>query len=82
MEAQEFNEKWYVHLERGFYGMAINDEHVINYLDDEFEKEIAVNPDFEYSQIKTKFGFARVYSTSTKNSEWEERINEILKSNK
>ena len=82
MEAQQFNEKWYKHLERGFYGMAIGDEDVIEYLDKEFEKEVAENPDFEYSQIKTKFGFARVYSTSNKNDEWEERINEILKAKK
>lgn len=81
MTKEEFNKKWEWALEEGHYGMDINDEDVINFMDGEFEWESEKSPTFFYSQIKTKFGFARVYTTSEHNDFWEERINEILKRN-
>ena len=79
MTAEEFNEKYSFYLEEGYYGLAIDDPKVIEYLDKEFEKEIESNPEFKYSQIKMKFGSSRVYTTSDKSSEWETEINSILK---
>jgi hypothetical protein len=78
MTTKEFNEKWKDHLEPRHYGMAIGIPEVIEYMDREFEKEKQVNPDFTYSQIKTKFGTARVYTSSDKASEWEGYIDGIL----
>ena len=74
----DFDVKYKEYLEEGFYGLAINDVDVIKYLDKEFEVEIEENPDFQYSQIKLKFGSARVYTTSEKNSMWEKSIDNIL----
>jgi len=79
MTLTEFNEKWKEYLEDGFYGLTIHDEDVIKYIDNEFEKEIKVNPSFIYSQIKLKFGTSRVYANSDKIFEWENEINKILK---
>lgn len=61
MNIQEFNEKWNKYLETGHYGLDIENPKVIEYLDKKFlelEKEF---PNFQYSQIKLKFGTARVY---------------------
>lgn len=77
-----FNKKWKDYLEPRFYGLAIDDEDVIKYLDDEFTKEVQSNPNFNYSQIKTKFKFACVYAESDKTSEWELTIVDILKRNR
>jgi len=79
MTTNEFNEKYKNYLEEGFYGLAIQDNNVIDYLDKEFEKEIKINPSFKYSQIKIKFGTSRVYADSNKTSEWENEIDNILK---
>lgn len=78
MNIKEFNNKWQLYLEDRFYGLAIDDEDVISYLDKEFEREILRNDEFQYSQIKLKFGKSRVYTNSIKNSIWENKINEIL----
>ena len=85
MNTNEFNEKYAEYLEPRFYGLAISDERVVEYLDQEFEKEIAINPDFLYAQIKLKFGMACVYADTfipEKTFEWERKINEILKDEK
>ena len=82
MNAFEFNKKYAEYLEHRFYGMAIQDEEVIAFLDREFEKEIEVNPDFQYSQIKTKFGNACVYCNSNKEEYWVAAVNSILERNK
>ena len=79
MTTQEFNEKYKNYLEDRFYGLEISDQEVIDYLDKEFEEEIKENPKFEYAQIKTKFGWSRVYTNSQKNSKWETEIDKILK---
>ncbi len=79
MTSDEFNEKWFKYLEPRFYGMAIEHEQVIEYMDTEFEKEIKINPVFDYAQIKVKFGTSRVYATSSNTSKWENEIDKILK---
>lgn len=78
MNSDGFNSKWFNYLEDGHYGMAIEDEEVIDYLDGEFEKEIKENSNFTYAQIKIKFGSSRVYANSDKTFLWENKINEIL----
>ena len=78
MTSDDFNDKWAEYLEPGHYGLAIEHEGVIDYLDKEFEKEVTVNPEFTYAQIKMKFGFSRVYAESDKTTMWENKINEII----
>ena len=78
---KEFNDKYKNYLKDRFYGLAIHNKDVINYLDKEFEKEIKANPDFSYQQIKTKFDFVCVYAESEKNREWETEIMKLLKKN-
>jgi len=73
-----FNEKWGNYLEQGHYGMAIENLLVIDYLDNEFEKEIQDNLTFSYSQIKLKFGMAIAYASSKRTTLWEKEINKIL----
>ena len=79
MTAEEFNSKYKSHLDEGHYGMAIESQTIISYLDKEFEAEIKENPDFKYSQIKFKFGWARVYTNSDKSSKWESEIDNLSK---
>jgi hypothetical protein len=79
MTAEEFNRKYKSHLEEGHYGMAIESQAIISYLDKEFEAEIKENPDFTFSQIKFKFGWARVYTNSDKSSKWESEIDNMSK---
>ena len=79
LTVNQFNAKYKNFLEPGFYGLDIVDQDVIDYLDAEFEKEIAVNEKFDYAQIKMKFGSCRVYATSDKTGRWEAKINELLK---
>ena len=78
MTSEEFNEKWNKYLEDGFYGMAIENPQVIEYLDKEFEEEIKTNPSFNYAQIKMKFGSSRVYANSDKTSLWEDEVNRLV----
>ena len=68
MTAKEFNEKYKSHLEEGHYGLAIENQSIISYLDKEFESEI---------QIKFKFGMPRVYTSSFKSSKWEYEIDNM-----
>ena len=78
MTAEEFNKKYSAYLEERFYGLDIDHPEVIEYLDNEFEKEIEKNPEFQFSQIKMKFGSSRVYTNSDKSSEWESEIVRIF----
>jgi hypothetical protein len=82
MNAKEFNEKWRDHLEEGHYGLDIDIEEVVEYLDEQFEVIKSETPDFTYSQIKLKFSMARVYLSRNVNRDWpeqlEEKIEEIL----
>ena len=79
MTTEEFNKKYSAYLEERFDGLEIGHPEVITYLDKEFEKEIEKNPEFKFSQIKMKFGYSRVYTTSDKNSEWETEIDRIFR---
>lgn len=81
MTTQEFNEKYKACLEDRHYGLDISCPEVIDYLDKEFEI-LSTLPGFSYSQIKEKFGSARVYLSQpfdNKSSELEEEINKIFK---
>lgn len=78
MNSTEFNDKWKNYLEEGHYGLNISTPEVIEYLDSEFEKEIKINEYFTYSQIKLKYGFARVYANTDKATEWEKTIDKII----
>lgn len=82
MNLEEFDKKWSKYIEDRFDGLEFENEDVIKYLDSEFEKEILVNPNFKFSQIKIKFGMARVYAKSDKTNEWEDEIDRIIKSSK
>lgn len=80
---KQFNNKWSNRLERGFdkKGMMINNEEIINLVDRHFTKFEKLYPDFSFSQIKIKFGSARVYIENVNVrdiNKLEERINEIL----
>ena len=79
MTTKEFNEKYSAYLEEGHYGMAIENEAVIAYVDKAFEELVKV-PGFYYSQIKTKFGMARayLYPNSIDNYAVENEIDRIL----
>ena len=73
MTAEEFNKKYSAYLEKRHYRLDIDHPEVVDYLDKEFDKEIGKNPEFQFSQIKMKFGSSRAYTTSdrSKNFEWE-----------
>jgi hypothetical protein len=79
MTPEEFDKKYSSYLEEGHYGLDISHPEVVAYLDKEFGKEIEKNPEFQYSQIKLKFGSVRVYTTSDKNPEWETEIDSIFR---
>jgi hypothetical protein len=78
MTSDEFNKKWEKYLEVGFYVLSIDHPEVINYIDNQFSKEIETNPSFKYSQIKMKFNSVRVYADSDNTSIWEDEIDKIL----
>lgn len=78
MNATQFNEKWEAYLEDRHYGMSLCSEEAIDYLDKEFEKEIEINPNFSYSQIKTKFNDVRIYANSDNVDEWERQVKLII----
>jgi hypothetical protein len=80
MTVNEFNEKYKNFLKES-YGLDINDERVISYLDDIFENELININGFAYSQIKLKFNSSRFYGTGLsleKINEIEQKINDIL----
>ena len=87
MTTEEFNFKYQDYIEEGHYGMDIHEPSVIAYVDQIFNDLIKI-PGFEFSQIKTKYGLARVYTSLDEilpfvgriiNHELEEKINFILK---
>ena len=84
---KEFNEKYKEYIEEGHYGMDIHEPSVLAYVDQIFSDLIKI-PGFEFSQIKTKYGMARVYTNlydmmpfvgRVIDQELEEKINFILK---
>ena len=64
MTQQQFNQKWAPFLEEGFYGLAINNPSVVEYLDQVFEGLTKI-PGFKYQQIKEKFNYSQFYSNLT-----------------
>ena len=83
----EFNTKYAEYIDEDHYGMAIEVPAVLSYVDIVFNDLIKI-PGFKYSQIKTKFGLARVYTNLDEllpfagrilHQELEEKINFILK---
>lgn len=75
---EEFHLIWNKFLEPGHYGLAINDAKVIEYLHNEFKKEIESNPNFVFSQIKIKWQRVTIYSNSESNQRWVADIEAIL----
>jgi hypothetical protein len=78
MTSDEFNEKWKVYLRERGVGLQIDDDRVLKYLNEEFSKEINSNPLFIFGQIKIKFETTRIYANSSKKTEWEKAIDQIL----
>ena len=85
--SKEFNEKYKDYIEEEHYGMDINEPSVLAYVDQIFN-DLTQIPGFQFSQIKTKYGLARVYTNLEDilpfvgriiNQELEEKINFILK---
>ena len=85
--SKEFNDKYKDYIEEGHYGMDINEPSVLAYVDQVFNDLIQI-PGFQFSQVKTKYGLARVYTNLEDilpfvgriiNQELEEKINFILK---
>jgi hypothetical protein len=86
-KSKEFNDKYAAYLEEGHYGMSIDEPSILTYVDQIFNDLIKI-PGFQFSQIKTKYGMARVYTNVDDllpfvgriiNQELEEKINFILK---
>jgi hypothetical protein len=84
---KEFNSKYKDYLEEGHYGIDISEPSVLIYVDQIFNDLIKI-PGFQFSQIKTKYGMARVYTNLYElmpfvgriiDQELEEKINFILK---
>lgn len=84
MTYNEFDEKYKNYLEDGHYGLAIHNEEVIDCLDKIFQ-DLIKYPNFQYSQIKEKWGMARCYTNIPGKlgriieNGIEEEINEIFK---
>jgi hypothetical protein len=89
MTLVEFNEKYAAYLPKGWYGLDIDDEDVIRWLDNLFQHHLTKIEGFEYHQIKVKFGIndIRFYSNLDGNdviqkaliSTIEANINNLLK---
>ena len=86
-KSEEFNDKYAAYLEEGHYGMSIEEPSVLTYVDQIFNDLIKI-PGFQFSQIKTKYGLARVYTNLYElmpfvgrivDQELEDKINFILK---
>lgn len=78
MTIHKFNEKWINHLKEGYYGLSIDHPEVISYLDNEFTKEVIINPSFFYKQIKMKFNNCVIYANSNNTIKWQNYINTIF----
>ena len=85
--SKEFNDKYAAYLEEGHYGMSIDEPSILTYVDQVFN-DLTWIPGFQFSQIKTKYGLARVYTNLYElmpfvgrivDQELEDKINFILK---
>lgn len=84
---EEFNTKYAQYLETDLDGLSIEYPSVVHYIDQIFQSLIKIEG-FQYVQIKTKFGLAKVYTNLDElipfvgrliHQELEEKINFILK---
>lgn len=83
MTAQEFNKKYKDYLETGFedQGLEFDIPEVTKFLDEVFEDVIRIQ-NFNFAQIKLKFGMARFYSNVHQiGSLIEAEIDRIIKRN-
>ena len=85
MTHTEFYEKWWHFQERGAGAELLEIAHptALMYLDQEFTKyrDSLDNPDmFIWSQIKMKYGSARIYTSAPSRLEsvWQDRVTEII----
>lgn len=85
--SKEFNEKYSEYMDEEYTGLSIEYPSIIYYVDQVFQDLINIKG-FKYSQIKTQFGLARVYTNLDEilpfvgriiHQELEEKINFILK---
>ena len=80
MTVDEFNDKYDEWLEAGHYGLSINNEHIIKFLDNIFQ-DLTKIEGFSYSQIKLKYGMVRFYAEGisfTLSGMIENRLTKIL----
>ena len=79
MDSIEFNKKWKPFLEAGHYGMSIDQVEVCEYMDKVFE-ELTKVPNFQYSQIKMKYGSSRFYCDPwfIDTAQIERKINQLI----
>jgi len=78
---EEFDRKYKDFLEESHYGLAVDDEEFISWLDAKFQ-EFIKQPGFTYSQIKSKFGRGTFYCEGLSNeqiTEVENKITELCK---
>lgn len=72
MNIEQFNKKYENYLEEGHYGLSVDGDEFIKWLDGQFEKFITY-PGFKFTQIKEKFGMGRFYCDGLP----KELINEV-----
>lgn len=61
-----FNKKYEAYLEPNHYGLDIANEKVVSFLDNIFSTRLILIPNFQYSQIKIKFGYCCFYCNLAK----------------
>lgn len=83
MTAEEFNEKYRKYAETGFEDRLLEFDipEVTKHLDILFESTLIHVPDFNFAQIKLKFGYARFYTSLPYETERfiEAGINKLVK---
>jgi hypothetical protein len=62
MNVSDFNKKYSNYLEFGHYGVFIDNERFLKYLNEMFMNIILHHPKFKFTQVKAKFGQVRFYS--------------------
>ena len=81
MTVEQFNEKYNDYLEKGHYGLAVNEPEFITWLDEQFQTFIK-EPGFKYAQIKSKFTHGCFYCNGIDRArimEVEDKISKLYK---
>lgn len=78
MTTEQFNEKYKDYLVDNHYGLDINNESFIEWLDEKFQ-EFTKKKGFAYYQIKVKFGMGRFYADGLTREE-EKEVEDKIKS--